>query len=205
MTTPATRSDDSKDGRSDLMTQREAFDYGWKWFEYHAAQRMKAFDFFLIAISAIFVGYSTAVRSGSQIQAAAIATFGFVVVVAFFVLDCRNEDLVNIGRKALQNIEDKEKVLSEDCWKLSRLGSERACWKSHNLWLRLIQACALIVFLTAACESWPLACRDFCASMRGCGINANVNTSAATSIDTRTPSSSQPTNTSKHKIPVPGD
>jgi hypothetical protein len=38
--------------------------YAWSWFQYHADQRMKAFNFYVVLVGIIAVGYSTALKEG---------------------------------------------------------------------------------------------------------------------------------------------
>jgi hypothetical protein len=36
-------------------------DYAWDWFKYHASQRLTAFNFFLIMVGFLLVGYAHAI------------------------------------------------------------------------------------------------------------------------------------------------
>jgi hypothetical protein len=81
------------------------FNYAWNWFQYHASQRLTAFNFFLILTSAGIVGYGNAVREHSWGYAIAIAFIGLIVAVGFLAMDIRNTELVQCGRDALDELE----------------------------------------------------------------------------------------------------
>ena len=106
MTTPSAQSGTSGNARPDPLPLKDSLDYAWKWFQYHAGQRMLAFNFLLILMGALSIGYYKAFDSGSHWHAAIVAAFGVVVTFAFLVLEWRNEELVNIGRNALRSIEE---------------------------------------------------------------------------------------------------
>ena len=84
------------------------FEYAWKWFSYHAEQRLKAFHFFLIFIGVIVVGLSNCWgKSNLWVAGALIYLFGIISCILFWFLEIRNEELVNYGRDALKKIEEK--------------------------------------------------------------------------------------------------
>jgi hypothetical protein len=81
-------------------------DYAWKWFEYHAAQRISMFNYFL-AGSAILVGsLATLLASNLYAEALGVAILGFLVCVIFLGLDSRNKDLVTLGERILIVLEE---------------------------------------------------------------------------------------------------
>jgi hypothetical protein len=79
--------------------------YAWDWFSYHASQRLTAFNFFLVLLGALLVGYVQAVVHDLPALGAALATFGVVVSAAFWAMDVRNAELVECGRVALDGLE----------------------------------------------------------------------------------------------------
>lgn len=143
-----------------------AFKYAWDWFNYHAGQRLTAFHFFLIIISLVGVGYFKSVELGQEGKFFGFLTglFGALASIAFWLLDIRNEELVNCGRNALDNLEeqvglttirkdDKERVyLNNSLDPVSRRIPK--CWQAtvikHSFWLRLIMLVTSIVFAFAA-------------------------------------------------------
>src|SRR3989339_1452578 len=78
--------------------------YAWDWFSYHANQRLTAFHFFLIILSATIIGYTNTLEKFPLVSAS-IGLLGIGVSFAFYVLDIRNEELVGCGRHALDELE----------------------------------------------------------------------------------------------------
>ena len=133
-------------------------DYAWKAFQYHASQRMLAFNYLLLFMGALAVAYYKARESGTHVQAAFIAASGVIVALAFFILDFRNEALVNHARVALQSMEKLPPfLLLPDC-KLATKGGERSFCKSHAFWLRAVELCLLALSLFALISLIPNGC-----------------------------------------------
>lgn len=147
------------------------FDYAWNWFQYHAAQRLTAFNFFLIIVGLLLVAYAQAIDHGWVGVGVAVGALGALVAVGFSALDVRNEELVNCGRQALLLLEKESRLrlatesaargqLQEtlgDRWVGGLLHSwvkvkptSRAGLFTHRLWLRLILAAVGIGFFTGA-------------------------------------------------------
>ncbi len=159
-------------------TDDKSIIYAWNWFEYHASQRFTSFNYFLILIGVVVVGYLKCVELAGKSQygmeqagmtkiwwalASAIAIFGMIISLAFWFLDIRNEELVNCGRNALQLLEqsiglkiriddNNRNCLNKSLDRLSR--SLPICWvkylSSHHVWLRVIMLLSAIVFTVAA-------------------------------------------------------
>jgi hypothetical protein len=91
-----------------MELQKLQFDYAWKWFSYHADQRIKMFNFMLIALGI----FSTAIVSSVAYHIASGFTFALCCVAAvlalvFWFLDTRNRDLVELGEELLTDLEKK--------------------------------------------------------------------------------------------------
>jgi hypothetical protein len=111
----------------------------------------QTFNFFLILMGALSVGYYQAFVSGSHVYAALVGSFGAVVACAFFVLEVRNEELVNVGRDALKSIEKRSEFSSlPDELRLLSIDRRRRWFLSHKLWLRVIELLLLGIFIIAA-------------------------------------------------------
>jgi hypothetical protein len=80
-------------------------EYAWNWFSYHAAQRTNMFNYFLAAAALLVAGFATAAANGSRGLAIIIAIVGAVISFFFMRLDLRNEELVGVGKKAVQAVE----------------------------------------------------------------------------------------------------
>jgi hypothetical protein len=79
--------------------------YSWDWFSYHAGQRLTAFNFFLVLMGAVVVGYTQAVDNELPALGIALGGLGALVAFAFLAMDVRNEELVRCGRAALDQVE----------------------------------------------------------------------------------------------------
>jgi hypothetical protein len=172
----ASPQDENRSSASELDRQSE-LEYALGWFTYHAGQRLAAFNFFLIIVGVVVVGYAQALVYGLWYIALALSLYGDLVSFAFWCLEIRNKELVNIGRAALDAIEsgshgiairreDRERVrLQESLGLLSRvlflryapLVSEtprkrirRALLLSHGFWFRTIIWITFVGFAAAA-------------------------------------------------------
>lgn len=151
--------------------------YAWGWFQYHASQRLTAFNFFLVLVGLLFVTFAQAINHGWSGVGVAIGVLGSLVSVGFWALDVRNEELILSGHKALQTLEDEAglRVVPRDGDRdnLSETFGRSPCgtglfsrWASggwgasvfrHRTWLRLIMTAAFLMFLAGTI--W--AGRDF--------------------------------------------
>lgn len=160
------------DEEKQLKYTEIALKYAWDWFSYHAGQRLRAFHFFLIIIGVVVVGYLKCVDEKWQGFGFLIGLFGFFISIAFWILEIRNEELVNCARGALMKLEEQvglttirkdddarkhlKKSLDWFSWLLSRLIPARWRFKiggtivKHRFWLRLIYLVTGIAFALAA-------------------------------------------------------
>jgi hypothetical protein len=79
--------------------------YAWEWFAYHASQRLTAFNFFLVMLGALLVGYVQAVEHELRGLGAVLGATGILVSAASWAMDVRNAELVECGRRALDELE----------------------------------------------------------------------------------------------------
>lgn len=131
----------------------------WKYFEFHADQRLRAFNYFLIIISALSVAYYVCLKDGDlKIFAPYLCLFSMSIALGFFFLEIRNVQLVNTGREALKSlmpeIEGSNSGLNKSWGSIHYLRYILPGWVryillpviKHQFWLRLIY---LFVFFTA--------------------------------------------------------
>jgi hypothetical protein len=97
----------------------KALQYAWNWFAFHADQRLKAFNFFLVLIGIVIVALTTCVGNAVKVTeqvgminlwwgiATIVSAYGAIVSLSFWFLDIRNTELVECGRKALDELEKK--------------------------------------------------------------------------------------------------
>jgi hypothetical protein len=90
----------------DPQTVGIAIDYAWHWFELHAGQRMRAMEFFLVAVAFLTAGFGTALRLETPGTAATIALAGVLVSAGFYGMECRTRELIHIGEAALRSLEE---------------------------------------------------------------------------------------------------
>jgi hypothetical protein len=147
--------------------ERIEFDYAWGWFQYHASQRLTAFNFFLIIVGLLLVGFAQAVGNHWSLFGAALGSLGSVVAAGFLALDVRNQELVTCGVVALQKLEltmgialtdreEKREHLEGSFgrgWvgrKIGPWGMRHAPLFKHRVWLRLVIAVVGLFFLAGA-------------------------------------------------------
>ena len=57
--------------------QKASLDYAWKWFSLHAAHRMQAVNFFLVATAFLFAAFTTASKEDKHVLAIGVAILKF--------------------------------------------------------------------------------------------------------------------------------
>lgn len=91
----------------DAKEQAKAqLDYAWKWFAYHADQRMKMFNFMLIVFGVLCTAIVSLINKDSPARLDAYLCFlSGVLALAFAFLDGRNRYLVRLGEDVLVSLE----------------------------------------------------------------------------------------------------
>jgi hypothetical protein len=155
-------------------SRRVEFDYAWGWFQYHAAQRLTAFNFFLIISGLLLVAYGQAIDHRWNAFGLGLGLLGALVAAGFFALDVRNEELVNRGKRALSALEADmgvelsghtgERKHLEDAFGGGRFGRRLYAWTggagrkwlfTHRFWLRCVIGSVGLGF--AAGAIWAIA------------------------------------------------
>lgn len=86
--------------------------YAWKYFEYHASQRLTTFHFYIILSTLLASGYFIALRYMpifSILFSCLLVIFSFV----FKKLDSRNKQLIHNSEDALKYIESQDIIKDE--------------------------------------------------------------------------------------------
>lgn len=84
------------------------FDYAWKWFSFHADQRVKMFNFMLIVFGIFAAGVVNALdKDLPPVAIAALCFFATFLAWVFTRLDRRNQYLVWLGEDVLMHLERK--------------------------------------------------------------------------------------------------
>jgi len=83
------------------------FDYGWKWFSYHADQRVKMFNFMLVVFGIFAATVVNAVGSKQQPGfTAVLCAIGAALAAIFIALDTRNQYLLRLAEEVLCHLEE---------------------------------------------------------------------------------------------------
>jgi len=152
---------------SDTNLSHERLDYAWKWFDYHARQRVSMFNFFLIASGLLATAYVNALKDGQDDLGAVLSFLGALIAVVFVVLDCRNAMLIHLGEDVLRRIErdelfvgfsglnEKLKEVSKGILYRDAVETGRCwhCWKKHKFLLKLVEILVAISFLAGGAHA----------------------------------------------------
>lgn len=82
-------------------------DYAWKWFNFHADQRTKMFNFMLVTLGIIASTLVTANDKGLYFEATVLSWFAAGLTIAFLFLDHRNKRLYGVALDVLIELERK--------------------------------------------------------------------------------------------------
>ncbi|WP_425619068.1 hypothetical protein NA78x_002799 [Anatilimnocola sp. NA78] len=86
----------------------KALEYAWKYFDRHAEQRLKTFNFYLLLCGAIIAGICGVLREPKmEWMTVVLASILSFVSFVFWKLDRRNRTLTKRSEQALQFLEDK--------------------------------------------------------------------------------------------------
>ena len=89
------------------------FDYAWKWFTFHADQRVKMFNFMLVVFGIFAAGVVNALdKDLPPVAISSLCFFATFLAWAFILLDGRNRDLVWLGEDVLIRLE-REAIFGE--------------------------------------------------------------------------------------------
>ena len=78
--------------------------HAWEWFKYHADQRLRSFYYFLITVGALSVMYSQ--PSSNNSLRSILPILGAFICFVFYLLDIRNEELINNSKSILEKLQN---------------------------------------------------------------------------------------------------
>lgn len=114
---------DSLSDRAYAHQQRQ-HDSAWRYFEFHADQRIKVFQFYIAAIGAVLAGLGIASNAGDMDNKMAVLTLGLLAValvsLIFMALDARNQYLIGLAEDELVRHEKQNLFASLDNWTHSK-------------------------------------------------------------------------------------
>src|SRR5262245_44853432 len=128
-----------------------AFDYAWKWFDFHGKQRMQLFNYFLIITGILANAYVTAIDKKFTNVAVTVCILGVLQSVGFIIFDIRNRDLTGRAEKALQAFEVKTQLFAD--YKFDNADIEICLPKNGNspflkkmkVWIYVIEGTILVL------------------------------------------------------------
>ncbi|MFZ6645456.1 hypothetical protein ACO0LO_07060 [Undibacterium sp. TJN25] len=85
--------------------QKLRFDYAWKWFNFHAEQRTKMFNFMLIGLGIFASAVVSAIDKKLPAAAMLLSVAGAVVALSFLLIDRRNRKLYVVAMDILYDAE----------------------------------------------------------------------------------------------------
>lgn len=134
-------------------------EYAWNWFEYHARQRLTSFRFFLVLLGIVVVAVRYSLEKQQFGFAGLIGLVSLFVSLAFLALEIRNKQLVDIGRNALQELEnssDFHKLEREtSVLKLAEKSVENRHWfYSYWFWLRGLFLICSVLSIALIAYTW---------------------------------------------------
>lgn len=139
----------------------QELNYSFDWFKYHAEQRIKMFNYFIILNGFIFNAVAVMKREELVFELKFLSSIGILISLCFILLDIRNDHLVEIGEEKLIEIEKslftegRGILLCKDCPKKERNCnncSQRSPGKKpfflkHSVLLRIIISLFIIAYI----------------------------------------------------------
>ena len=139
---------------------KAALEHGWRWFEYHAQQRLTTFRFYLIIMGGVWAAVYALHSAGERAWAALAALTGVIVTVSFMALDLRVSRLAKLGECLMARQEECLRDGTGHAEALVSQGSElnKVGWLgSYRRAFRLIFIWAIFVLLSVTLwEIYPL-------------------------------------------------
>jgi len=122
------------------------FEYSWRWFEYHADQRLRAFYYFLIIVGFLSYGYTNQFIQPDCFLKVVFCLMGIFISLAFLRIEKRNENLVQFAREELDKLDIKIDV---EIRKNDEQDKKRKYYVpiSHKFWLNFIYIGSFLIFL----------------------------------------------------------
>ncbi|HEY1429220.1 MAG TPA: hypothetical protein VGF18_06575, partial [Candidatus Tumulicola sp.] len=116
-------------------------DYAWRWFSFHAKQRVDMFNYFLIGTGILAAAFAQAFDK-SAIAGAVIAAVGVLLTFAFLMIDKRNRGLYQLGLDVLKNIERDSvpqayRIASQDTPEATTFGALRQ--GTHRIYMPIVE------------------------------------------------------------------
>jgi hypothetical protein len=83
--------------------EETTLEYGFRWFEFHAQQRITTFNFYLVIYAGLAGAISFMLKEKFQLGSILISLIMIGVSILFWQLDVRNRQLIKIGESILSD------------------------------------------------------------------------------------------------------
>jgi len=154
--------------------QKLRFDYAWKWFNFHAEQRTKMFNFMLVGLGILATALVGAIEKKLLLEAAVVGTAATMVALVFSLLDARNRQLYIAAMDVLIDAEKnlvfgdgvkfKDHNGQDKDFGISRRialeeGADKSKWRGwregrHRHWMPALAYAFALLFALAALRAW---------------------------------------------------
>lgn len=135
---------------------KTAFDYAWKWFDFHGKQRMQLFNYFLIITGILANAYVTALDKKFFSVGVIVCVLGVLQSLGFIVFDIRNRDLTERAERALHVFEHEKQLFkgykfkNDDVEICLPINDKSPFIKKMKVWIYLIEGTILVLFICGA-------------------------------------------------------
>jgi len=140
------------------------FDYAWRWFEFHANQRMTMFYYYLIIVGILANAVVTSYKENYSGIRIAVGVMGIFTSLASLFFDIRNRGMTKEGEDILEKLETEvifpPQFLDENGNKMGPFSVERRnatregqkfrvqnLYLKHKYWIRGIEIIVALFFL----------------------------------------------------------
>jgi len=126
--------------------------YAWEWFALHSGQRLQLVNFWLVAVSFLSAAFVQAVMADLQFVAVGVGLVGAIASLAFYRLDARTRQLIQVGEKALGHFERLRRSAGEDpiASLVSQANTDRRPIDSYRIIIQGLQIIMATLFLLAS-------------------------------------------------------
>jgi phosphoglycolate phosphatase-like HAD superfamily hydrolase len=150
------------------------FDYAWKWFNYHADQRIKMFNYMLVGLGLFATAIVGTLDKHLPIWVPiALCFLAGIIALIFSRIDVRNQYLLQLSEEVLTELE-RSQIFGRNNWILGRSGEKirfGILWRQHliddkyscfmkfivgawqgrhRIWLRTIAVILAFLFLASS-------------------------------------------------------
>jgi len=136
-------------------------DYAWKWFNFHAEQRTKMFNYMLVGLGILATAIATMIQKGLAPGAMVLSGAGVALCIAFLFMDLRNRNLYNLAQQVLLELEttqlfpgDGQSGIVKELERRRLLPRAKVAGflgGQHRYWMPIVTVIFIILFALAFC------------------------------------------------------